>query len=57
MMYYNKALVAVAMAFLYYLNQNYGVELPVSEDQANLLVGMITALLVYMVPNKDAPKE
>ena len=53
MLYYNKAVVAVAMAVIFYLNKNYGIELPVTEDQAQILVGLLTAFLVWAVPNKD----
>jgi len=55
-MYYNKAIVAVVMALLHYLNQTYGYELPMSEEQADLLVGLLISFLVWAVPNK-APKE
>jgi len=53
---YNKALVAVVMALVYFINQKYGVELPFNEAEANLLVGLLTSILVWAIPNK-APKE
>lgn len=49
---YNKAFVAIAMAFVYYANAKYGITIPLSETDANLLIGLITSALVWAVPNK-----
>lgn len=52
LMQYNKAFVPFIMMGLYVLNQKYGWSLPVSEDDAVLIVAALTSLVVHQIPNK-----
>lgn len=50
---YNKLWVALAMVVAQWLQTNYGIELPLLEEEsASVLISTLTALLVYLVPNK-----
>jgi hypothetical protein len=49
---YNKFIVAMIMAGAGWLRQRYGLNLGMDESLATGLVGMLTAALVYAVPNK-----
>lgn len=48
---YNKFLVALTMAVLYWLQGYYGVELPISEAEVSMFWMTITSILVYVIPN------
>jgi hypothetical protein len=48
----NKAIVAVLVPLLAWLNQRYGFALPVDPELLTVLVGAITAAAVYIVPNR-----
>jgi len=48
---YNKAFVAVTMAIVYWINAQYGVELPVDESSVMIIWGVITSLITFYVPN------
>ncbi len=49
----DKALVALVMAILYILHSVAGVNLPfLTEDTVSTAIGLLTPLLVYIVPNK-----
>lgn len=49
---YNKALVPLIMAGVYFLNATYGWELPVDEASVVTTLGLLTTILVWAVPNK-----
>ena len=53
-MAYNKLWVALIMAAAEYFRNVYNVDLGIDEAAANGLVGLLTAILVYAVPNKAA---
>jgi hypothetical protein len=48
---YNKFLVALTMALVYFLQDHYGVVLPVDEGTVTAFWMFISAVLVYAVPN------
>lgn len=48
---YNKFLVSVTMAGIYFLNAFYGVELPIGETEAAIFWMFITSILTFAVPN------
>lgn len=54
MMAYNKFWVALVMAGVAYLRDHYNVDLGVDEEAASALVGLASAVLVYLVPNRTA---
>ena len=49
---YNKFWVALLMAFIAFLRAHYDIDLGLDEDSAAALVGAVTAVLIYLVPNK-----
>lgn len=49
---YNKFWVALLMAVVAFLRARYDIDLGLDEDSAAALVGAVTAVLVYLVPNK-----
>jgi len=49
---YDKAIVAILIPLIAWLNQKYGFKFPVDADTLSAIVGMITAAAVYLVPNK-----
>jgi hypothetical protein len=49
---YNKALVALLVPLIAFLNQRWGLALPMDPDTLSALVGLVTALAVYLTPNK-----
>lgn len=51
---YNKFIVALLMAGAEFTRASTGIELPFDEATADGLVGLVTAVLVYLVPNKAA---
>lgn len=51
---YDKAIAAVLMALAAWLNQKYGLALPVDSETLILLAGGLTSAIVYLVPNKGA---
>lgn len=53
---YNKFLAAAIMAFVAFIRSYFGIDLGVDDATANAIVAAVTALLVWLVPNK-APKE
>lgn len=48
---YNKAFVAIIMVLVYLINKKYGVELPIDDQTATIVLGMIISALTYIVPN------
>lgn len=50
---YNKFWVTMVMAFVAWARAAYGIDLGIDETTATALVGAITAILVYIVPNKS----
>ena len=48
----DKALVAALMAAIFMLNQFGGIDLGVSEETVTAIVGALTPVLVYFIPNK-----
>lgn len=48
---YNKFLIALTMAFLYWFQGYYGVELPFGEAEVSMFWMFITSVLVYLIPN------
>ena len=48
---YNKAFVAIIMVLVYLVNKKYGIELPVDDQTATIILGMIISALTYAVPN------
>ena len=53
---YNKALVPLTMAIVYYLNSRYGWTIPLDETSANTIWMTIGAFITYLVPNVDYNK-
>lgn len=51
---YNKFFIALAMAGAEYIRARYGVDLGLDEATVSGLVGALTALLVWAIPNKGA---
>lgn len=49
---YNKAFVPLLMGIIYLLNSKFGIDIPLSEAQASILVAMVTSATVWAVPNK-----
>ena len=49
---YNKALVPLTMAVVYFLNSRYGVEIPLDEATANTIWMTVGAFLTFLIPNK-----
>ena len=50
---YNKFLVALTMAAVFFINQNYGVDLGISETEAASFWMFISAILTFLIPNKS----
>lgn len=48
---YNKAFVAIIMIAVYLVNKKYGIELPVDDQTATIILGMIISALTYAIPN------
>lgn len=48
----DKALVAAVSGVFFILNSLVGIDIGVSEDTLNLILGAATPLLVYLWPNK-----
>jgi len=49
---YNKALVPVTMAVVYYLNTKYGIDIPIKESDAVVIWMTISGIITWAVPNK-----
>jgi hypothetical protein len=50
---FNKALVPLGMVGIYFINREYGVDLPLAiADDLVLIIGMLTSFATYHVPNK-----
>lgn len=49
---YNKALVPLVMAGVYFLNATYGFEIPLKESDVMVVFGVVTSVLTWLVPNK-----
>lgn len=49
---FDKALIAVLPALLTWLNQKYGLRLDTSPETLTVVVGFISSILVYFIPNK-----
>ena len=49
---YSKFWVTMVMAFVAWARAAYGIDLGIDEATATALVGAVTAILVYAVPNK-----
>jgi hypothetical protein len=48
----DKAIVAAIMGVLYIINALWGINIGVSEATLSAIIGAITPILVYIVPNK-----
>ena len=53
---YNKLYVAAGMAVVAYLRTAYGLDLGLDEANTTALVGAVTAVLVWAVPNRPPEK-
>ena len=51
---YNKAVVALLVPVLTWMNQKWGLALPVDGSTLGILVSAVTGFLVWLVPNKTA---
>ena len=51
---FDKALVAVLPGIITWLNQKYGAHIDASPETLTVVVGFISSILVYFVPNKAA---
>jgi len=51
---YDKALAPLIVAALGFLNQKYGFAFPVDDATAMALIGVVAAIVTYIVPNKKA---
>ena len=49
---YSKFIVAIIMAIVAWVRAAYDIDLGIDEATATALVGAVTAILVYVVPNK-----
>ena len=49
---YSKFIVAIIMAIVAWVRAAYDIDLGIDEATATALVGAVTAILVYIVPNK-----
>lgn len=49
---FNKAIVAVLVPLIAWANQRWGLALPMDADTLSLLVMGVTALVVYLTPNR-----
>jgi hypothetical protein len=50
---YNKFTIALSMAVLEWIRVTYNIDLGLDESTITALVGAVTAILVYAVPNKS----
>lgn len=50
----DKALVALIMGALFIMNSVFGVNLGFTEAQVSAVIGVLTPILVYLIPNKTA---
>lgn len=48
----DKALVALVMGFLFILNSVFGLDFGVDEQTVASIIGFLTPVLVYFIPNK-----
>lgn len=51
---YNKAIVALVMALIGVANTFWNAGVTISPETVNTVVGLLTPLLVYIIPNKAA---
>lgn len=51
---FDKAIVGVIMGALYIANTVFGISLGFTEAQVAGVVGILTPILVYLIPNKTA---
>jgi len=49
---YNKAFVSIIMVGVYLLNREYGINLPITDETAMTILGMLISVLTYLIPNK-----
>ena len=50
----DKALIAILPPVLAWLNQKYGLKIDASPETLTIVMGFISSILVYFVPNKTA---
>lgn len=50
---YNKAFVPLIMALIYFLNAQFGIEIPLDESTVVILIGVITSFITWLIPNKE----
>lgn len=48
---YNKALVPLAMGLVYFLNTQFGFELPITETEVGIIITVATSFLTWLIPN------
>lgn len=51
---FDKALVPIAAGILAWLNQKYGFRFDTSPETLTVLIGAVSAAIVYFIPNKTA---
>ena len=51
---FDKALIAILPGIIAFLNQKYGLKIDATTETLTLVVGFISSILVYFVPNKTA---
>ncbi|PSH64648.1 hypothetical protein CU103_12245 [Phyllobacterium sophorae] len=54
---YNKAFVPLVMGVIYLINAKYGVQLPIGETEAAVVVTLVTSFLTWLIPNKKVPVD
>lgn len=50
----DKAIVALIMGALFIANSVFGINLGLTEAQVTSVIGILTPILVYLIPNKTA---
>lgn len=50
---YDKAITAIIMGGLYMLNSIAGIDIGISEETVTGILGVLTPLLVWLIPNKS----
>lgn len=49
---YNKAYVPIVLGLLFFLNQKFGINIPLDETGITAIATVVTSLFVYLVPNR-----
>ena len=51
---FDKAIVAVLVPFVAWLNQKYGLKIEADPETITVVVGFLSSIAVYFMPNKTA---